>query len=126
MSMRDSSFADYGIVLNDVVDDDLLQELAERDVVNSQFSFTGEALPIEDDGTMDWGHGDLFNDSAVYYISVKHCPSLFNAPYKNMTELVDELYASYNKARERDGRLPCLSEKQVRECLRSIQGTYYG
>jgi hypothetical protein len=62
----------------------------------------------------------------VYYIAVKHYPSLFNAPYKNMAELVDELYTSYNKARERDGRLPCLSKKQVRECLRSIKGTYYG
>lgn len=126
MSTRDYSFADYGIVLNDVVDDNLLQELAERDVVEFQFSFTGEAFPVNDDGTEDWGHGDAFVDNVVYYISVKHYPSLFSAPYKNMTELVDELYASYNKSRECDERLPRLSKEQVRKCLRSIQGTYYG
>lgn len=124
--MREYAFSDYGILLNEIVDnDDLLDELAEAEIVDSQYSFTGEAFPIDDKGHEQWSSGDAFDDITVYYISVRSRPSLFSAPYKDMDELVAELYKSYNDSRERDKRLPRISKEQVRKNLRLIQGTYY-
>lgn len=127
MSTRDYAFHDHGLLLNKLVDDEnLLQELAEIDVIESQFSFTGEAFPINDNGHEDWSHGDPLNDETVYYISVTHRPCLFSLAYSGMDELVKDLQKQYRKARRKDDRLPKLTAKQIREHVRSIQGTYYG
>ena len=125
MNMRDYAFTEYGIVLNGLVDSDVLEEMAEDETVEYQFSFTGEAFPIRDDGGMDWGRGDTFEDETVYYIASK-CPGLFEAAYPDMKSMVADMVAKYQDAREEDGRLPRLTAKQVREHLRSVQGTYYG
>ena len=126
MSMRDYAFCDHGHLLNKLVGDDVLEELAENEVIESQFSFTGEAFPINDDGRESWGHGDPLNDETVYYLSVTHKPGLFSLAYSGMDELVRDLQRQYRKARRKDGRLPKLTAKQIREHVRSIQGTYFG
>ena len=126
MSMRDYAFTDYGIVLNGLVDSDVLEELAEDDTVEYRFSFTGEAFPLDDSGNPDWGRGDAFDDGTVYYLSSSRSPGLFEAAYAGMDELVSDLLSQYRRARRADRRLPRLTAKQVRERLRSIQGTYYG
>lgn len=126
MSMRDYAFCDHGLLLNKLVGDDVLEELAENEVIESQFSFTGEAFPVNDDGRESWGHGDPLNDETVYYLSVTNKPGLFSLAYSGMDELVKDLQRQYRKARRKDGRLPKLTAKQIRERVRSIQGTYFG
>lgn len=127
MSTRTYAFCDHGLLLNGLVDDkDLLEELAEGDVIESQFSFTGEAFPINDDGHEDWGHGDSLNDETVYYLSITHKPGLFNLAYSGMDELVKDLQQQYRKVRRKCKELPRLTAGQIREHVRSIQGTYYG
>ena len=126
MSMRDYAFCDHGLLLNKLVDDDLLQELAENEVIESQFSFTGEAFPLNDNGHEDWAHGDPFNGETVYYLSVTYHPGLFSLAYSCMDELVKDLQRQYRKARRKCKELPKLTARQIRENVRSIQGTYYG
>ena len=126
MSMRDYAFMDWGMVLNGLVDDDVLEEMAEDETVESQFSFTGEALPLNDKGEPGWNHGDSFDDGTVYYLSSHRSPRLFEAAYAGMDEFVSDLLSQYRRARRSDRRLPRLTAAQVRERLRAIQGTYYG
>jgi len=129
MSMREYAFSDYGLVLNGLVDDDLLQELAEKDGIEQQFSFTGEAFHLNDDGTKDWGHSDVFDGNqkdTVYYLAVSRRPSLFKAAYRSMASLVNDLYGKYKRLCDSEPRMPRLTMKQVREKLRAIDGTYYG
>ena len=126
MSMRDYAFYEVGILLNGLVHEDVLSELAEDEVCESQFSFTGEAFPIRDDGTEDWGHGDSFADMTVYYIAAPRHSTLFKAAYAHIYALVADVLDAYRTARKSDGRLPALTTAQVRKRLRFIQGTYYG
>lgn len=126
MSMGTYATYDYGLVLNDIVDKDLLEELAENDVVEYQSSFTGEAFPLKDNGCEAWEAGEHYYDETVYYISVSRYPQLFRTAYKDMNELVSDLTRQYRRARQQDGRLPDLTVKQVRANLRLVMGTYYG
>jgi len=123
MSMRDYSVVAYGVVLNNLVDDDdLLQDLVEGDSISSQFSFTGESFKIKDNGNPDWGQCEDYRDDTIYYVELPKYPSLFKAAYKNMRELVTDMVNRYNGI---EG-LPKLTRKKVRESIRLIQGTYYG
>lgn len=135
MSMRDYAFYDYGIVLNGLgctkgkhpdFDENCLEEMAESEVVEHQFSFTGEAFPLDDNGLCDYGHGDSFDDECVYYIASRKHGTIFTRAYSGMKELMDELCTSYRAARKADGRLPYLTRAEIRERLRYITGTYYG
>jgi len=128
MSMRDYSFSTHGIVLNGLLDADVLGELAEDGVVESQFSFTGDAFPLDDDGNEKWGEGESFADEAVYYVALPKSPRFFKAAYRDMDALVTDMLARYRKVRRGDGkrRLPVLTAKKVRKLLRAIDGTYFG
>lgn len=126
MSMRNYSFNDHGIVLNGLVAPDVLEGLAEDDVVETQFSFTGDAFPLDDNGTPEWSNGSSFADEAIYYVSLPKSPSLFKAVYRDMDELVADMLARYRKVRNGDKRLPVLTARKVRKLLRMIDGTYYG
>ena len=126
MSMGTYATYDYGLVLNDIVDKDLLEELAESDVVEYQSSFTGEAFPLKDNGCEVWGGGEHYYDETVYYISVSRYPQFFRAAYKDMDAVVEDLYARYNDIRKSCKELKKLSKKQIRANLRHITGTYYG
>lgn len=128
MSMSYYSFVTHGIVLNGLLDDDVLQELAEDEVVESQFSFTGDAFPLNDDGDPLWNKGESFVDESIYYVGLPKSPRFFEAAYENMDALVADMLASYRKVRRSDGsrRLPVLTAKKVRKLLREIDGTYFG
>lgn len=125
MSMRNYACVEYGIVLNGLMDHELLEELAEDETVESVFSFTGEAFPLKDDGSLDWANGDYFDDESVYYLSSR-CPALFEAVFPDMKAMVSDMLSRYREAWEVDGRLPRLTSEQVRKHLRAIQGTYFG
>lgn len=128
MSMRYYSFSAYGIVLNGLVDDDTLQELAEDEIAEAQFSFTGDAFPLDDDGDPVWGKGTSFCDKSLYYVSLPKSPRFFEAAYESMDALVADMLARYRKVRSGDEsrRLPVLTAKKVRKLLMAIDGTYYG
>lgn len=122
MSMQDYSFTGYGIVLNDVVDQDVLEEMAENDDISSQYSFTGEAFEVKDDGCEDWGKSDTFDDNTVYFVELPKYPRFFRAAYRNMDALMDDMERAYRKVKG----LPRFGRKRLRKLFRSIQGTYYG
>lgn len=127
MSMRNYSFSDYGIVLNGLLDTDILEELAEDEIVVT-LPFTGDAFPLDDSGHPEWNEAEMFNDEAIYYISLQMSPSFFKATYSDMKELVADMLARYRKVRRSDKsrRLPVLTAKKVRKLLRMVDGTYYG
>ena len=126
MSMRDYSFITHGIVLNGLLDTDVLEELAEDEIVET-LPFTGDAFPLDDSGHPEWNEAEMFNDEAIYYISLQKSPSFFKATYSDMEELVADMLARYRKVRRSDEsrRLPVLTAKKVRKLLRMIDGTYY-
>lgn len=136
---RDYAVYGYGIVLNDMhVDedestdenaayDDLLMELSERGIVESQFAFTGEAYPLNDYGEECWGDADSYDDDTLYFIPLPHYPKFFKAVYENMDALIRDMKIAYDNARKQSrGRLPDLSLQDVRASIRSFNGTYYG
>ena len=126
MSMRDYAFQAYGILLNGLVDDDLLEELAENETVESRSSFTGEAFAMRDDGTEDWGDSVCFKYTTVFYLDVPRYPKFFKAAYKDMDDLLHATAKVYWSVRREDGRLPKLGMLDIRKRIRSITGTYYG
>lgn len=128
MSMRDYAVSGYGIVLNDIdgVDVDYLQELADDDIVSTQYSFTGEAFVLKDDGCEDWGKSESYDDDTIYFIELPKYPRLFSAAYPDMDACVRSMYNRYNSVRKTADKLPKLSRKDIREKLRSFSGTYYG
>lgn len=128
MSMRNYSFSTSGIVLNGLLDADILDELAEDEFVDTQFSFTGEAFPLDDDGSPLWSEGESFADESIYYVELPKSPHLFKASYRDMDALVADMLKRYRTVCRRDdeSRLPMLTANQVRKRLRVIEGTYYG
>lgn len=122
MSTREYAFTGYGVLLDDIVDEDLLCELSETGEVEVQFSFTGEVFPLRDDGCEDWGEVEYKNDEPLYFISLPKYPQFFKAVYSDMEALVSDMHMAYSQVRG----LPKLSKDEVRKRLRSFQGTYYG
>lgn len=121
MSMRNYAFVAYGVVLNKLVDTDVLEELAEADLISQQ-SLTGETFKMKDNGCEDWGDSDYYDDETVYYISVPKYPDFFKAAYRDMKSLMQAMRRAVRKV---EG-LPKLTAKQIRDNFMSIQGTYYG
>ena len=122
MSMQDYGFSAYGVVLNDIVDGDLLEDLAESDAISSQFSFTGEAFKMRGNGHPDWGDALEFDDNTVYYVELPRYPEFFKAAYPNMKALMADMARAVRKVKG----LPTLTPRQIRENFRKIEGTYYG
>lgn len=120
--MRVYAFTGYGVLLNDIVDEDLLCELSDTGEVEVQYSFTGEVFPLCDDGCEDWGEGEHKNDEPLYFISLPMYPRFFKAVYPDMKALVSDMHMACSKVRG----LPKLSKAEVRKHLRSFQGSYYG
>lgn len=126
MSMQHYAFSEVGMLLNGLAKDGVLEEMAETDAIEFQFSFTGEAFPMDDNGIEDWGNGKPITDKTLYYLGAKRRSTLFRAAYANMDELLSELSTRYNLARKSDNRLPRLTPEQIRRHIMVMQGTYYG
>lgn len=122
MSMREYAFTGYGVLLNDIVDEDLLCELSEKGEVEVQYSFTGEVFPLCDDGLEDWGQGEYKNDEPLYFVSLPEYPKFFKAVYPDMEALVSDMHMALSQVQG----LPKLSKAEVRKRLRSFQGSYCG
>ena len=128
MSMCDYSFVTHGIVLNGLLDNDVLEELAEDGVVDVRHSFTGDAFPLDDDGCPLWGKGESFTDAPLYYVELPKSPCFFKAAYSDMDALVADMLARYREGRRGDEgrRLPVLRARQARTLIREVDGTYFG
>lgn len=135
MSMRDYAVYDYGMVLEDEVGEMICKALDHKfdasehsweyflynEGIGDYISeFTGEAIPITDDGNDNWGSAYTYDYSAdvIFYISLGEVPCLFRQVYNNMEEVVDELKNRIGKY------LP--DDFDYRSRIRHIVGTYYG
>lgn len=120
MSMQHYAFTGYGVVLNGLADEELLSELADAGRIEAQYSFTGEAFPLKDDGTEDWGRGRPFDGETVYFVPLPKYPSLFKAAYPNMVALATDMQLAYD-------RVEGLPKATVANLgIVSIQGSYFG
>ena len=140
MSMRDYAVTDYGLVLDsnclqilaskvipnysetewDVSRDDIIEAVTDELDIQYIFGFTGETIPIRDDGIIDWTRSgyEPYDNDTVYYIGTAKYPGLFKAPYTNMEELVDEFRGGYKNYLPKDF--------DYRSRIRFISGTYCG
>lgn len=105
MSMRDYAYVDYGLVLDentikhmyakaiggqDEDEYDMGYELYNKGVVEYTCEFTGEAMRIDDDGNDACGDTTVYSADVIYYVPLGKYPSLFEANYKDMNEIVEE------------------------------------
>lgn len=133
MSMRDYAVNDYGLVLDeqtikiiaskifdDFADDDCDwgYELYNKGICKYISEFTGAAMSICDDGTLDWRHAYTYCDDVIYYVPITRISTLFKAAYKNMEKLVNEFKTELGEY------LP--DDFDYRSRIRQICGTYFG
>lgn len=133
MSMRDYAYNDYGLVLDEdtmkymyakAVGEqeadlyDMGYALYEKGMCEYTGEFTGEASFIDDDGDDDWRISESYSCDAIYYVPIRKYPSLFQAPYSNIDEIVEE-FKSKVGAYMPDGY-------DYRANIRHIVGTVFG
>lgn len=124
MSMRDYALNDYGVLLNGRIPDDVLEDMYDAGVVDYTSDFTGEAVKVNDDGSLDWGASIDFSEDSLYHVSVD-CPLLFSAAYKDMDELVDDAKRRVDNAIGTRDVKP-LTREETRDRIVMISGTYFG
>ena len=87
---------------------------------NIEYSFTGDALPIDDNGSTSWSYfsGDCYVDDIICYIPLAYNPNYFKPMYHDMDEMISEMKSTIG------AYLP--DDFDYRYYLRHIIGTYYG
>ena len=141
MSMREYAVYDYGMLLTldmmktlakmhceDFTEDEFEEDkFAFYEEVENVFGgeieyisdFTGEAKYIEDSGSDEWGSDtEYFNGDYIYYIPINRMASLFQAPYRDMEDMIADFKSRVGKYMPKDF--------DYRNNLRHIIGTYWG
>ena len=126
MSMRYYGFHAYGLLLDGdelkryfaPSDSEEAWEIADRIGLCCEGDFSGDAFPINDDGTEEWWSPDSFDGDPIYYAPISRYPSLVSAVYKSIDEIVSELRQQLCQYLPQDF--------DYRSHLRSIVGVYYG
>lgn len=133
MSMRTYSYEDYGLVLDDETikiicekafadepseEEDDGYSLYDAEICQLAGNFTGEILPILDNGREDWNNSETVDDDSVFYVPVAKYPSLFGAAYNNIDEMVAEFKEAIGKY------LP--DDYDYRSNIKHIVGTTWG
>ena len=133
MSMRDYAYVDYGLVLDEKTikhmyakaiggqEDnihDMGYELYDKGIVEYTGEFTGEAMKVDDNGNDNWGYSTIYSADVIYYVPLGKYPSLFEAHYKDMSEIVEELKSKVSEY------LP--DGYDYRANIRHIIGTTFG
>lgn len=81
--------------------------------------FTGQSVPITNDGHDDWFlPQEDYDGDTIYYVSAQSESTLFRAAYRDIDELIEEVKAVVGKYFPEDFN--------YRAQLRHITGTYYG
>ena len=85
-----------------------------------EYEFTGDALPINDDGSTNWSEfsGYSYADDIICYVPLAYCPSFFKPMYHDIDEMISEFKTTIGSY------LP--EDFNYRHYLRHIVGTYYG
>lgn len=138
MGMRDYAVNDYGLILDEhmmkIIASQYCKEYTEKDYDEDPWSFhdemyadgivdyigdfSGETIYINDDGSDDWVHANVYNSVCLYFIPTSKIGTLFCAAYKNMDEITEEFKTKVGKYFTEDFN--------YRECIRHIIGTYFG
>lgn len=133
MSMRDYAVSDFGLlldeetikiigskVLEDYTDeDDMAYELYDNGICEYISDFTGEAIPIREDGCVSWGDdGENYRCETIVYVPTSNFPTLFKKAYENIDEIIDEFKGKVGEY------LP--DGFDYRGKIRHISGTYFG
>ena len=133
MSTRTYGISDYGIVLPASAQAYLAHQLEpnittndpdDSDVVDAMYDycanigeFYGEAFEIMDNGYTDYGTSYFYDGDKITYLEIK-LPSLFEAVYEGMSDLVAQAKAKYGDL------LP--PNFDYRANIRHIIGSYCG
>lgn len=135
MSMRDYAVSDYGLLLDEetikIIASKLFDDFSEdekedwgyllyyRGICEYISEFTGESLPIRDDGHVSWGDdGENYRCETIVFVPIINYPTLFKKAYENIEEIIDELKRNIGKY------LP--EGFDYRGKIRHISGTYFG
>ena len=137
MSMRHYAVDDYGLVVSKQILRDIASRICE-DFSESEFDedpypfielvtdklgidyiseFTGETIPLGDEGEDQWGTGEPYDVDTIYYCPTLRFPGLCRKAYPFMG-------AVYNEFEKRLGKY--ISEDYIRNNVRHITGTYFG
>lgn len=133
MSMRDYAVSDYGLLLDEETikiiyskalpycteEDDMVYELYNHGICEYISEFTGESIPIREDGYVTWG-GDSedYRCETIVYVPTSNFPTLFKKAYENIDEIIDEFKGKLGEY------LP--DDFNYRDKIRHISGTYFG
>lgn len=135
MSMRDYAVSDYGLLLDEetikVIASNLFDDFSEDEKEDWSYllydngiceyisEFTGESIPIREDGHVSWGgDGEDYRCETIVYVPTSNFPTLFEKAYENIDEIIDEFKGKVGEY------LP--DGFDYRGKLRHISGTYFG
>ena len=133
MSMRDCAVSDYGLLLDEETikiiaskvladytdEDDMAYGLYDEGICEYISEFTGESIPIREDGYVSWGGaGEDYRCETIVYVPTSNLPTLFKRAYENIDEIIDEFKGKVGEY------LP--DGFDYRGKLRHISGTYFG
>lgn len=133
MSMRDYAVSDYGLLLDEETikiiaskvladytdEDNMAYGLYDKGICEYISEFTGESIPIREDGYVSWGgDGEDYRCETIVYVPTSNFPTLFKRAYKNIDEIIDEFKGKVGEY------LP--DGFNYRGKLRHISGTYFG
>lgn len=133
MSMRDYAVSDYGLLLDEETikiiaskvladytdEDDMAYGLYDNGICEYISEFTGESIPISEDGQIVWcADSEDYRNEVIAYIPISNFPTLFKKTYENIDEIIDEFKGKVGEY------LP--DEFDYRSKIRYISGTYFG
>lgn len=132
MSMNYYAVNDYGMILDNETIEMICRSLYGEDYENENgyelydegiceyiSEFTGEATPITENGTDDYRkNSEAYNGDTIFYVMLYWQPTLFQAAYYGIDDIVDELKHKLGEY------LP--DDYDYRSKIRHIVGTYYG
>lgn len=138
MSMQDYAVHEYGLLLTTEdmkeISKRLFEDFTKKDWEEDEWGFieaatsklgivyisdfTGEAVPISENGFTEWVGETSFDSDWVFYLAARKLPTLFRAAYKDMDELVEEFRSTLQNYLPRDF--------DYRSKVRELIGTYFG
>ena len=135
MSMRDYAVSDYGLLLDEetikIIASKLFEDFSEDEKEDWAYllydngiceyisEFTGESIPIREDGYVSWGgSGEDYRCETIVYVPTSNFPTLFKRAYENIDEIIDEFKGKLGEY------LP--DGFDYRGKIRHISGTYFG
>lgn len=131
MSVRENAEEAWGVIFTDKMMAEAIKHrkkkytedeyylFANEIGLDELFSFSGQALPVGEDGATDWSQESLyFNSEHIYYASLRNWSTLLKPAYSSMSEIVAEMKENFGKY------LPI--NYDYAHSIKHFVGTYYG